>query len=197
MGYSWNLFWTNPHTGYTHSKLREIESRLLWSEQNFREPRVNALEGQGVSFEPPDSSRNQQMMRVITTLSLTHSDGYACYTIGVEGITHTHEHEISPGHEIDHIEGKLHHHNHEHYWYDFYDARLGRPVGEKGQLYQDSRRHTIRGLFIREFTNGWAVYNRSGKEQKIRLPKQASAVASGITGVQHTLSDLDGEIYLK
>ena len=47
------------------------------------------------------------------------------------------------------------------------------------------------------FTNGWAVYNRSGKEQKIRLPKQASAVASGITGVQHTLSDLDGEIYLK
>ena len=190
-------FLDEPHTGYTHSKLREIESRLLWSEQNFREPRVNALEGQGVSFEPPDSSRNQQMMRVITTLSLTHSDGYACYTIGVEGITHTHEHEISPGHEIDHIEGKLHHHNHEHYWYDFYDARLGRPVGEKGQLYQDSRRHTIRGLFIREFTNGWAVYNRSGKEQKIRLPKQASAVASGITGVQHTLSDLDGEIYLK
>ena len=35
MGYSWNLFSIEPHTGYTHSKLREIESRLLWSEQNF------------------------------------------------------------------------------------------------------------------------------------------------------------------
>ena len=55
----------------------------------------------------------------------------------------------------------------------------------------------LRGLFIREFTNGWAVYNRSGKEQKIRLSGQASGVASGITGVQHTLSDLDAEIYLK
>ena len=42
-----------PHTGYTRNKLREVESRLLWSEQHFREPRINALEGQGVSFEPP------------------------------------------------------------------------------------------------------------------------------------------------
>ena len=186
-----------PHTGYTHRKLREIESMLLWSDQNFREPQINALEGQGVSFEPPDSPRNQQMMRVITTLGLTHSDGYVCYTIGVEGITHTHEYELLPGHERDHVEGKLHHHNHEHYWYDFWDAPLGRPVGKKGQLYHDSKGYGVKGLFIRAFTNGWAVYNRSGKEQQIRLPKQTSAVATGLTGVQHTLSDLDGEIYLK
>ena len=179
-------------TAYTHDRLREIESTLLWSEQNFRGPRINALEGQGIPFERPDSPSNQQMMRVITTLSLTHSDGYVCYVMGVTGIIHKHEYALSPGHKIDHIKGEPHQHNHQHYWYPFWDADLGQPVGKKSRLYQNQE-----GLFIREFTNGWAVYNRSGKAQEIYLPAQASAVASGITNVQHTLSDLDGEIYLK
>ncbi|MXV77983.1 hypothetical protein F4X73_08420 [Candidatus Poribacteria bacterium] len=65
-------------------------------------------------------------------------------------------------------------------------------MSKKAQPYEDTE-----GLFIREFTNGWAVYNRSGKEQDIQLPVQATGVASGTTGVNHTLSDLDGEIYLK
>ena len=184
-------------TGYTHARLREIESTLLWSEQNFRDPQINALEGYGISLEPADSPRNQQRMRVITTLSLTHSDGYVCYNIGIMGIKHEHEYELWPGHEREHIEGKSHLHNHQHYWYPFWDAPLGRPVGKKAQLYRNSNGHRVDGLFIREFTNGWAVYNRSGKEQKIRLPGQASGVASGTTSVNHTLSDLDGEIYLK
>ena len=184
-------------TGYTHDGLREIESVLLWSEQNFREPRINALEGKSIPLEPLDSPRNQQMMRVITTLSLTHSDGYVCYVTGIKGMMHKHVYEILPGHEIDHIKGKSHDHNHQHYWYSFWDAPLGRPVGEKAQLYHNSKGHGVEGLFIREFTNGWAVYNRSGEEQEIRLPEQASGVASGIIGVQHTISDLDGEIYLK
>jgi len=184
-------------TGYTHDGLREIENTLLWSEQHFREPQINALEGKGIPLEPPDSARNAQMMRVITTLNLTHSDGYVCYVIGVRGIVHEHEYELLPGHERDHREGKPHQHNHQHYWYDFWDASLGRPVGEKAQLYHNSMGHAIEGLFIREFTNGWAVYNRSGQEQKIRLSEQVSGVASGITSTQHTLPDLDGEIYLK
>ena len=184
-------------TGYTHAGLREIESTLLWSEQNLRDPQINALEGRGISLEPADSPRNQQTMRVITTLSLTHSDGYVCYNIGVSGIIHEHEYEIWPGHEREHIEGKSHLHNHQHYWYDFYDAPLGRPVGKKAQLYHNTNEHAVEGLFMREFTNGWAVYNRSGKEQDIQLPMQATGVASGIIGVNHTLSDLDGEIYLK
>ena len=129
--------WDKRDTGYTHDGLREIESTLLWSEQNFREPQINALEGWGIPLEPPDSPRNQQMMRVITTLSLTHSDGYVCYIIGVRGIIHKHEYEIWPGHEIDHIEGKSHDHNHQHYWYSFWNAPLGRPVGEKAELYNN------------------------------------------------------------
>ena len=184
-------------TAYTHDRLREIESTVLWSEQNFREPQINALEGQGIPFEPPDSPRNQQMMRVITTLGLTHSDGYVCYVIGVTGIIHKHDYEISPGHERDHIKGEPHQHNHQHYWYPFWDAPLGRPVGEKAQLYHNSNGHAVEGLFIREFTNGWTVYNRSGKAQKIQLPEQTTGVANGTTSTQHILPDLDGEIYLK
>ena len=184
-------------TAYTHEHLREIESTLLWSEQHFRGPQINALEGRGISFEPLDSPRNQQMMRVITTLSLTHSDGYVCYVMGVTGIIHKHEYALSSGHEREHIAGERHHHNHQHYWYPFWDADLGRPVGEKACLYHKGKGDVVAGLFIREFTKGWAIYNRSGKAQEIYLPAQASAVAGGITSTQHTLSDLDGEIYLK
>ena len=50
----------------------------------------------------------------------------------------------------------------------FWNADLGRLIGEKGQLYE-----AIDGLFIREFTNGWAVYNRSGKAQEIELPPES------------------------
>ena len=77
-------------------------------------------------------------------------------------------------------------------WYDFFDASLGKPVSEKTQLYRNRD-----GLYIREYTNGWAVYNRSGEAQEISLPMETTGVASGITATQHTLPDLDGEMYLK
>ena len=153
------------NTGYTHDGLIEIESTLLWAEENLREPRINCLEGWGIPTESPDSPRNLQWMRVFTAMSLTHSDGYVLYNGGIQ---------------------------HEHYWYDFWDANLGEPIGAKAELYENQE-----GLFIREFTNGWAVYNRSGKPQEILLPDQATGVESGSHNTFHVLSDLDGEIYLK
>ena len=160
----------NPNIGaYTHEQLTQIESTLSWSEENFREPQINCLEGSGQVTENPDSPTNRRWMRVFTTMSLTHSDGYVLYHRGDS--------------------------DKEHIWYDFWDADLGRPVGgdeTKGQLYENRE-----GLFIREFTNGWAVYNRSGNAQEISLPIQAKGVASGITATQHTVPDLDGEMYLK
>ena len=95
-------------------------------------------------------------------------------------------------HFYQHLTTCPHVHDHDHYWYAFWDAALGTPVGEKGQLYRNRE-----GLYIREFTNGWAVYNRSGQVQQIQLSEKASGVASGITGIVHTIHDLDGEIYLK
>ena len=156
--------------GYHHEGLKELERTLTWLEQNLRKPQINCLEGWGIQNEPPDSPENQRNMRVITTLSLTHSDGYVMYNIGSGG-------------------------KHEHIWYDFWDADLGRPVGSKAQHHQN-----IAGLFIREFTNGWAVYNRSGNAQTITLPASAAPVSdrgNNAASLTHLLPDLDGEIYLK
>ena len=82
--------------------------------------------------------------------------------------------------------------HHWHLWYPFWDADLGRPVGPKAQSYQN-----IDGLFIREFTNGWAVYNRSGKTRSITLPRGSIGVSSNKQDITHLLPDLDGEIYLR
>ena len=123
------------------------------------------------------------MMRLHTTLSLTHSDGYVMYTTGEGSVIICPEcpYPWGPGHR--------------HIWHPFWDAGLGYPVGPKAQQYQN-----IEGLFIREFTNGWAVYNRSEKAQTITLPASAAPVSdrgNAAASPTHLLPDLDGEIYLK
>ena len=165
---------TDNPDGYTYAGLKEIESTLLWSEENFREPQINSLEGWGIGTEAPDSPNNRRWMRVFTTMSLTISDGYVLYNTG----------RISFGDP-----------DHEHLWYPFWDADLGLPVGPKAQQYQN-----VDGLFIREFTNGWAVYNRSGDAQTITLPASAIPVSDrerNAASSIHLLPDLDSEIYLK
>ena len=155
--------------GYTYRYLAEIEEATLWYEENLRYPQINVL--QGVAIGASESPASQRWMRVFTTLTLTHSDGYVLY--GVE--------------DIDRTKDRI--------WYDFYDAPLGRPVSgaeTKGQPY-DNRD----GVFIREFTNGWAVYNRSGKAQQIEFTGNTMGVSSGSKASSHVLPDLDGEIYLK
>ena len=164
----------DPNGSYTREGLQEIEDTLMWAETQLREPQINCLEGEGVGTSLPNSPENQRWMRVFTTLSLTHSDGYVLYTDGTRF-----------------TDPKAPHHR--HLWFDFWDADLGKPVGEKRKLYDQP----IEGLFIREFTNGWAVYNRSGGAQEIRLPEQATGVESGLQNTVHSVPDLDGEIYLK
>ena len=157
-----------PHTAtgdHLEALLNEVETSLLWLEQNLREPQINALEGWGIPTKSPDDPTNLRWMRAFTTLSLTHSDGYVLFNLG-EG--------------------------HEHFWYDFWDADLGQPVGAKAQLYEDRP-----GLYIREFSKGWAVYNHSGESQAITLPEEAQGVASGLVNTEHTLPNLDGEMYLR
>lgn len=158
--------------GYSRPWLMELEGTLSWAEQNLREPRINCFEAEGIPTEDGDSHNNLRYMRLFTTMSLTHSDGYVLYTIGVR-----------PGRNDNH---------HDHIWHDFWAANLGRPVGAKSQLYQNTQ-----GLFIREFTNGWAVYNRSGKEQAVTLPRASIGVSSNKQDIIHLLPDLDGEIYLR
>ena len=162
-------FVREPGRYYNYEDLSILENTLLWNEANLRYPQVNGIEGFGIGTEHPNSPVNQKWMRVFTTLTLTHSDGYVAYNRGEE--------------------------DHEHIWYDFWNADLGRPIGgteTKAQFYENRE-----GIFIREYTNGWAVYNRSGKAQEISLPIQTTGIASGIASITHTLPDLDGEIYLK
>ena len=184
--------------GRHHAGLANMESTLLWSEQNFREPQINCLEGWADKREPLDSPTNQRWMRAFTTLSLTHSNGYVNFVSGIASSNHTHLYEIWEGHSAEHERGEPGDHTHQHYWYDFWDAPVGHPVGEKAQLYKTPKGISIDGLFIREFTNGWAIYNRSGKEQTIEFSEAVSGVASGVEDQHsHILPDLDGEIYLK
>ena len=77
---------------------------LEWLQQNLREPKLTALiAGHSIPTEPPDSPGNRRWMRVFTTMSLTHSDGYVNYTYISDAVVGT-------------------------YWYDFWDADLGQPV---------------------------------------------------------------------
>ncbi len=164
-------------SGYTTQELQTIEDSLYWGSENLREPRTSCLEGWRVvyNYGEPDhdaqiaernSEENQRWMRLITTLSLTHSDGNVIFG-------------------ADPIEA------HAHNWYDFWDADLGLPVSDKRQLLND-----VAGLFIREFTNGYAIYNRSGEPHTIVLPHQAMATSTGAEAKVHQLNDLDGDIYL-
>ena len=182
--------------GYTHAGLIEIESTLFWAEKNLREPQINALEGWGVEIESPNSPTNRRWMRVFTTMGLTHSDGYVLYITGIHSPNHEHDWStFEPTHTEIHNRGITHGHGHDHYWYNFWDVDLGKPIGRKAQPHQD-----ISGLFTREFTNGWAVYNRSGAAQTITLPASATPVSdrgNNAASLTHLLPDLDGEIYLK
>ena len=65
-------------------------------------------------------------------------------------------------------------------------------VSDKAENYNG-----IDGLFIREFTHGWAVYNRSGQPQTIRFESHVNGKSSEFGGTKHIIPDLDGEIYLK
>lgn len=153
------------HVGrYSYERLMEIESTLSWAEENLCSPQVNCLEGWGVETEVPESATNLRWMRAFTTMGLTHSDGYVMHITKHDGVR----------------------------WYAFWNAPLGKPVGEKAQLYENRE-----GLFIRKFTNGWAVYNRSGQAQIIALSEITTGVGRGITARWHTVPDLDGEIFLK
>ena len=152
--------------------LMDIETTLRWGANNLRSPQIVGLEGQGFTDdgEPLNSPRNLRWMRAMTVLSLTFSDGYFLYiTRDLDGV-----------------------HMHWHYWYDFWDADLGRPLGEKSQLYEDRP-----GLYIREYTNGWAVYNHSGETQVVTLSQDVQGVSSGLLNTEHALPNLDGEMYLR
>jgi hypothetical protein len=108
------------------------------------------------------------LMRAITTLSLTHSDGYCLFSD---------PNPLPTG-------------DHRHNWYPFWDQSLGRPISA-GVTAPD-------GTFRRKFENGDIVYNPMGnKTVKIVFDEARTSVATGRTSKSHTLKSPDGDMYLK
>ena len=169
------------HTkGYNLNQVLRIEKTLLWAEQHLREPRINCLEGWRVVTDyigdldtrvaERNSEENQKWMRMITTLSLTHSNGYVLF--GDDNAIPV----------PDHL----------HNWYDFWDADLGQPTQEKAVQYRD-----VAGLFIRAYENGWVVYNRSGATRIVTFDASVIGVNNGKRNSPHVIPDFDGAIFLK
>ncbi len=65
-------------------------------------------------------------------------------------------------------------------------------MGEKRQVLDGTE-----GLSVRDFTNGYSVYNRSGRSQIISLGGELTAVSTGRVSLTHELDNLDDEIYLR
>ena len=166
--------------GYNLDQILQMEKTLLWAEQHLREPRINCLEGWRVVTDymgdlntriaERNSPENQQWMRMITTLSLTHSDGYVLFG------------------DDNAIPAPDHLHN----WYDFWDVDLGKPIQDRAVQYRDAT-----GLFIREFEKGWAVYNRSGAMRTVIFDSPVIRVDSSKHYTRYDIPDFDGEIFLK
>ena len=171
---------TEYNRGYTLEQMLRMEETLLWAERHLREPRINCLEGWrvvtdymgdlGTRVKERNSEENQQWMRMITTLSLTHSDGYVLF--GDDNAIPV----------SDHL----------HNWYDFWNADLGQPIQERAIAHQG-----IQGLFIREFAKGWAVYNRSSTPQIVTFDVPVISTNTNQRQTLHSISDFDGDIFLK
>ncbi len=168
----WDAHPGEPNYPYTPAGIAQIEDTLLWASENLRQPTVNCLEGWGMSEQAFDSPDNIRWMRLFTTMSLTCDNGSVLYTKGP----------LEFGHD--------------HHWYDFWGVDLGQPIGPKGEHYLVEGRQRYSGLYIREFTNGWAVYNRSRITPTIALPEVTVSVATGKYDTTHTVGSLDGDIFL-
>ena len=125
-------------------------------------PRVNCCE-----FWFHNSRDDLNLMRAVTALSLTASDGYALFA------------DPNPLPTPDHL----------HNWYDFWTRQLGKAAGA-GALQPDGTRR-------RTFERGVAVFNlMSNAMATVNLPTPMRSLATGLVTNRHTLPGTDGDIYL-
>lgn len=160
----------------TAAQWANVMNTLVWAETNLQSPRINCVEtwdpsklGTSTARNAPDALRR---MRAITTLSLTKSSGCCLFS----------DHNDVAGQD------------HLHDWYNFWNrlpSSLGKAVGaatlETGNVW------------VREFTNGWVAHNSTGSGDKIiTLPAPAiSRKNGGVATTIHTVSNFDGDIFIK
>jgi hypothetical protein len=140
-----------------------IAATLRWAQNNLRQPRVNCVE-----TWYHKSRDDLHLMRAVTTLTLTQSNGYCLFS------------DPNPLPVGDHL----------HNWYPFWNKTLGRPICE-GLDRPD-------GTIIRQFENGTVIYNPMGnKTVTVTFPEVRTRVSSGESSKSHILNSLDGDIFLR
>jgi hypothetical protein len=157
-----NGYFMECYRSATAFQWKKIAQTLTWAEKNLRKPRINCLE-----TWYHKSRDDLHLMRAVTTLSLTHSDGYSLFSD---------PNSLPSG---DHL----------HNWYTFWDKSLGKPKGPGRTL-----KH---GAVVRTFDKGTVVYNPMGaKPVKVDFPdKPRTSLVSGKTGRNHTINPYDGDIF--
>lgn len=134
---------------------------LRYYESAFLEPRVNALEGWG-------DRKDLKRMRAVTTMGLTQSDAYVLYG------------DPNPLATPDHL----------HDWYEFWDAKLGKPIA-KGFQWAD-------GSWRRDYSGGTAIYNPYGNQSvKVEFDSKRTRASDGSRARSFTLDAADGDIFLR
>ena len=140
---------------------QRISDTLRWAESHLRAPRINCVE---TWFH--QSRDDLALLRAVTTLTLTQSDGYCLFADPNDLPTPDHLHD----------------------WYPFWDRGLGRPNG-KGQQRAD-------GAWERAYSGGTVVYNPPGNqgiEVKFDRPKRSRATSH--RGPAHVIAPGDGDIF--
>ncbi|MBE0679117.1 MAG: hypothetical protein IH592_10180 [Bacteroidales bacterium] len=138
-----------------------IREALVWFEDSLQKPTVNCLEVWG-------NRDDLQRMRATTTLGLTHSNGFVLYA------------DPNPLKTPDHL----------HDWYPFWDAGLGKPLGERVDK-ED-------GSSWREFEGGTVVYNHySNPAVTVTFNEERKRASDGSAGKEFTVARRDGDIFLK
>ena len=141
---------------------RHIAETLRWAETHLRAPHVNCVE-----TWYHHSRRDFRLMRAVTTLALTQSDGYGLFADPDELPTPDHLHD----------------------WYDFWNKGLGQPV-KPGRQRPD-------GAWERIFSGGTVIYNPAGNTNVImHFATPHRSRATGRTGREHTVAGGDGDIFL-
>lgn len=142
---------------------QRIANTLTWAEKHLRAPRINCVE-----TWYHRSRKDLNLMRAVTTLGLTHTDGYVLFSD---------PNDLASG---DHL----------HDWYPFWEAKLGKPTGK--------RIDNADGSFTRSFEKGIAVYNPMGNQTvTVECETAHRSMATGSIGRSHRLAAPDGDILIR
>ena len=157
-----SFFWRADADGFSTAF-----DNLKWAAKSLRSPAITLLEGwYSKSRSDP---KDLQMMRALTTLSLTQSDGAVLFG--------------DPDNTAEH--------DHLHDWYPFWDRALGRPAGA-ASLQGD-------GSWRREYDGGTVVYNPPNNAgiTVVFADGARTSRADRTSGSSHAVAAGDGDIFLK